>query len=168
MPPIPIIDSTTLDCSRVLYTKAQIYEVLPQKHEFAQLDAVILADMEKAEFAAYRDVRSNEWWCRGHMPQQPIFPGVLMVECAAQLSAFAQQVLVPEKGIVMGFGGIDKAKFRDPVYPPSRMIFVGRALDRRLRKFRCVVQAFVEGRMAFEGEIAGIRLKMQPATAEHA
>ncbi len=165
MPPIPILDSTALDTDRVLYTKAQIYEVLPQKHEFAQLDAVIHADVDNAEFAAIRDVRADEWWCRGHMPQQPIFPGVLMVECAAQLSAFAQQVLVPKKGLVMGFGGIDKAKFRDSVFPPARIIFVGRALDRRLRKFRCVVQAFVEGRMAFEGEIAGIRLKMQAVTA---
>ncbi len=167
MPPIPIIDSASLDCDRVLYTKTQIYEILPQKYEFALLDGIIHADVEHAKFAAYRDVRSDEWWCRGHMPQQPIFPGVLMVECAAQLSAFAQEILSPVPGIVLGFSGIERAKFRDSIYPPARVILVGRAFDQRLRKFRCEVQAFVDGRMAFEGEIAGIRLKMQPVSAGH-
>ncbi|MCG8404032.1 MAG: beta-hydroxyacyl-ACP dehydratase [Phycisphaerales bacterium] len=164
MPPIPIIDPNSLDCDRVLYTKEQIYDILPQKFEFAQLDGIIHGDTEAAVFAAYRDIHADEWWCRGHMPQQPIFPGVLMVECAAQLSAFAQQILVPEAEGVMGFGGVDKGKFRDSIYPPARLIFVGRAIDLRMRKFRCEVQAFANGRMAFEAEIAGIRLKMESAT----
>lgn len=159
MPPTSIIDPDSLDCDRVLYTKEQIYEVLPQKYEFAQLDAIIHGDTEAAQFAAYRDIREDEWWCRGHMPQQPIFPGVLMVECAAQLAAFAQKILVPEGDGVMGFGGVEKGKFRDSVYPPSKLILVGRAIDLRLRKFRCEIQGFVNGRMAFECEIAGIRLK---------
>jgi len=160
MPPAQILDPSSLDCDNVLFSREQIYAVLPQKYEFAQLDAVIHADRETLTFAAYRDVRDDEWWCRGHMPQQAIFPGVLMIECAAQLSAFAQHALLPSVEYVMGFGGIDGAKFRDSVFPPTRIIFVGRALDTRERKFSCEVQAFVEGRMAFQGRIAGIRLKI--------
>lgn len=160
MPPAQILDPTSLDCDNVLFSREQIYEVLPQKYEFAQLDAIIHADPEALTFAAYRDVRADEWWCRGHMPQQAIFPGVLMIECAAQLSAFAQHALRPTVDFIMGFGGIDGAKFRDSVIPPARIIFAGRALDTRERKFSCGVQAFVDGRMAFEGRITGIRLKL--------
>ncbi|MFQ5429351.1 MAG: 3-hydroxyacyl-ACP dehydratase FabZ family protein [Phycisphaerae bacterium] len=160
MPPLPIVDPSSLDCDRVLYGREDIYDVLPQRFEFAQLDGIIHADIEAGRFAAFRDVRSDEWWCRGHMPQQPIFPGVLMVECAAQLCAFAQSLLVPKNGPVMGFGGIQDAKFRDSVYPPARLIFVGCAIDRRIRRFISEVQAFVDGRMVFEGRIAGIRLKL--------
>ena len=160
MPPTPIMDLETLDCDRVLYDKAQIYEVLPQRYEFAQLDAIIHADVESALFAAYRDVRDDEWWCRGHMPRQAIFPGVLMVECAAQLSAFAQQMILPTEGYIMGFAGIDQAKFRDSIYPPGRIILIGHATEIRLRRFRCHVQAFVDGSMAFDGQISGIRLKI--------
>ena len=144
----------------MLFCKEQIYEVLPQKYEFAQLDGIIHADSEAMTFAAFRDVRADEWWCRGHMPQQAIFPGVLMIECAAQLSAFAQHALHPISGFIMGFGGIDGAKFRDSVMPPARIIFAGKSLDTRERKFICAVQAFVDGRMAFEGRISGIRLKL--------
>ena len=73
MPPTKILDPASLDCENVIYSREQIYEVLPQKYEFAQLDAVIHVDSEAETFAAFRDVRADEWWCRGHMPQQAIF-----------------------------------------------------------------------------------------------
>ncbi len=160
MPPTPIVDPESIQCDQPLYTREQIYQVLPQQFEFSQLDGIVLADQEAMVFAAYRDVRPDEWWCRGHMPKQAIFPGVLMIEAAAQLSAFSQQLLVPVPGAIMGFGGVDKAKFRDSIYPPARIIFIGRPTDTRLRRFRSEVQGFVDGTMAFEAEISGIRLKM--------
>lgn len=160
MPPVQILDPTSLDCENILFSREQIYEVLPQRYEFSQLDAIVHADSKAETFAAYRDVRADEWWCRGHMPKQAIFPGVLMIECAAQLSAFAQHALFPKIDFIMGFGGIDVAKFRDSVFPPARIILVGKALDTRERMFSCGVQAFVNSRMVFEGRITGIRLKI--------
>lgn len=160
MPPAQILDPASLDCENVAYSREQIYDVLPQKYEFAQLDAIIHADSAAETFAAFRDVRDDEWWCRGHMPQQAIFPGVFMVECAAQLSAFAQHTLNPIGEFTMGFGGIDRAKFRNSVIPPARIIFIAKALDTRERMFSCEVQAFVDGKMTFEGRITGIRLKI--------
>lgn len=160
MPPLTIMDPAALDCDNVLYDRNQIYELLPQRYEFSQLDAVILIDREEGLFAAYRDVRDDEWWCRGHMPQQAIFPGVLMLEAAAQVCAFSQKMLYPEMAGVMGFGGVTDAKFRESIYPPARIIFIGRVLDSRARRYTCAVQSFVEGRMAFEGVIRGIGLKL--------
>lgn len=161
MPPVSILDPATLDCNHVLFSREQIYRLLPQQYEFSQLDAIIHIDVPTGTFAAYRDVRPDEWWCRGHMPQQPIFPGVLMVESAAQLSSFAQSQFAPTgDDSVMGFGGIDRCKFRDSVFPPARVILVGRATDLRIRKFTCDIQGFVDGKMVFEAEIAGIRLKL--------
>ncbi|HWL94303.1 MAG TPA: 3-hydroxyacyl-ACP dehydratase FabZ family protein [Phycisphaerae bacterium] len=158
MPPAPVLDPASIDSNRVLFTRAQIYEVLPQRYEFSQLDGIIHADRENIVYAAYRDVRADEWWCRGHMPQQPIFPGVLMVESAAQLSAFIQYEMFPTAGI-MGFAGIEGAKFRDSIFPPARIILVAKAIDTRLRKFQSLVQGFVGGKMAFEGVISGTVLK---------
>ncbi len=160
MPPRLIADPSSIRCDQPVFTREQIYQVLPQQFEFSQLDGIVLADKEAMVFAAYRDVRPDEWWCRGHMPQQAIFPGVLMIEAAAQLSAFSQQLLVPMPGTIMGFGGVDGAKFRDSIYPPARIILIGRPTDTRQRRFRSEVQGFVDGKMAFEAEISGIRLKI--------
>ena len=159
MPPTAIFSPADINCDAPLYTRDEIYAVLPQQYEIAQLDGIVHIDAEGLIFAAYRDVRDDEWWCRGHMPGHPIFPGILMVEAAAQLSAFAQKIVYPERTEIMGFGGINNAKFRESVFPPARIILVARAIDTRLRRFACGVQSFVDGRMAFEGEIRGIMLK---------
>lgn len=159
MPPAPIMDPAALDCDRVLVSREELYKILPQQFEFSQLDGILLEDKVNGIFAAYRDVRPDEWWCRGHMPGQPIFPGVLMVESAAQLSAYMQQKLVPAAGIT-GFAGIDDTKFRDSVIPPARVILIAQALDTRPRKFQSLVQSFSNGRMVFEGKISGTRLKI--------
>lgn len=160
MPPPPILDLARLDCENIVFTRQQIYSMLPQQYEMSQLDAIIYEDREAAIFAAYRDVRVDEWWCRGHMPGSPIFPGVLMMEAAAQLSAFAQKRVCEDQSFIMGFAGVDEVKFRDSVIPPTRIILVGQALDKRERRFKCVIQSFVKGNMAFEGIISGMRLKL--------
>lgn len=168
MPPTAIIEPADLDCDNILYDRARIYELLPQRHEFSQLDSIIHIDCEAGVFAAFRDIREDEWWCRGHMPQQAIFPGVLMVEAAAQLCAFTQKMLYKGDLGVMGFGGITDAKFRESIYPPARIILVGHVDDSRARRYTCTVQAFVDGKMAFEGVIRGIALKIAPATIRQA
>lgn len=160
MPPPPILDLATLDCGSVLHSREEIYSFLPQRHEMSQLDGIIHVDRANMIMAGYRDVRPDEWWCRGHMPGSPIFPGVLMMETAAQLAAFAQHIFVPLPGVIMGFGGIDAAKFRGAVIPPARIILVNKAVDPRPRKFICATQAYVDGAMVFEGVIAGIQLKL--------
>ncbi len=161
MPPQAFLDPAALDCRRVVYSRGQIYELLPQAHEFSQLDGVVHLDKEAGVCAGFRDVRPDEWWCRCHMPGRPIFPGVLMMETAAQLAAFAQHLLAPApEGTVMGFGGVDRAKFRGSVVPPARIILVGKMVEARSRRFVCDVQSYVEGTMVFEGIITGMPLKM--------
>lgn len=160
MPPPNLLDPSTLDCSKVLYDREAIYKALPQKYEMAQLDGVIYADREQSMIAAYRDVRADEWWCRGHMPGNPIFPGVLMMESAAQCAAFTQNLFYPVDNAFMGFGGVDEAKFRDSVIPPARVVLICRMVEARSRRFICRIQAYVAKSMVFEGLIAGIQLKM--------
>jgi 3-hydroxyacyl-[acyl-carrier-protein] dehydratase len=159
MPPFPLVDLSQLDCGKVLYTREQIYQVLPQRYEFAQLNAIIHFDPADATAVAYRDVRPDEWWCRGHMPGNPLFPGVLMVESAAQLAAFAHHCWSPLSDGFMGFGALDKVKFRGSVTPPARILFAGRGVEHRSRRFVYEAQAFVNGVIVFEGVITGMRMK---------
>ena len=160
MPPPSLLDPATLDCSNVLYDREAIYKALPQRYEMSQLDGIIHVDREQTLIAAYRDVRADEWWCRGHMPGKPIFPGVLMMESAAQVAAFTQHLFYPVGNAFMGFGGVDEAKFRDSVIPPARVILICRMVEARSRKFVCAIQSYVEKSMVFEGLIAGIQLRL--------
>jgi 3-hydroxyacyl-[acyl-carrier-protein] dehydratase len=159
MPRPAILDLSTIDTSRLLYTREQIYKLLPQQFEFSQLDGIYHLDKEVGTIAGYREVRADEWWCRGHMPGFPIFPGVLMMESAAQLAAFGQLFILPIEGSIMGFGGVDDAKFRGSVIPPGRIEFLGRMIEARTRRFICDIQAYCNGALVFEGKITGMPLR---------
>lgn len=158
MPPTPIFDLSTVDQNRVVATRADIYKVLPQRYEFETIDGVLHIDPEQALMVAYRDIKADEWWCRGHLPGRPIFPGVLMVETAAQMAAYYSAVIQKDKRF-MAFGGIDDVKFRDTISPPARMILIGRALEIRSRRTIVEIQGFVNDRMVFTGKITGLPIE---------
>ncbi|MFO0973185.1 MAG: 3-hydroxyacyl-ACP dehydratase FabZ family protein [Phycisphaerae bacterium] len=155
MPPDPILDISTLDLQRVVTTRAEIYSVLPQRYEFETIDGVLYLDEARAILVAYRDIRADEWWCRGHLPGRPIFPGILMVETAAQMAAYFASAIRQDRRF-MAFGGMDDVKFRGAVTPPCRLILVGRELEFRPRRTVVEVQGYVDGRMVFEGKITGM------------
>jgi 3-hydroxyacyl-[acyl-carrier-protein] dehydratase len=157
MPPKPFLDLSALDVNKVIATHADIYKVNPHRHEFELLDGILMLDRQQGLVAGYRDARSDEFWVRGHIPGRPIFPGVLMIETAAQLVSYYVMSQEPGKGF-LGFGGVEGVKFRGAVTPGQRIIMTGRMVECRPR--RCVgeTQAFVDGNMVYEGLITGMWL----------
>lgn len=155
MPPEPLFDVSSIDTNRVQVDREDIYKINPQRFEFQQLDGIFLVDTKGCRIAGYRDVRDDEFWVRGHIPGRPIFPGVLMIESAAQLVSYYVMSQFPDKGF-MGFGAVDNVKFRGAVIPGERIILIGRMVE--IRQRRCVgsTQGFVDGRMVFEGVITGM------------
>lgn len=155
MPPALLFDPSSIDQGRLVATRAQIYEVLPHRHDFMQLDAVTMLDEQRGVAVAYRDVRMSEFWVKGHIPGRPIFPGVLMIEAVAQLASFATSRL-SGADTFLGLGGVDKVKFRGTVIPDCRMIILTKLLQARSRRWVWACQALVEDRLVFEGEITGM------------
>ncbi len=155
MPPQPFVELPEIDPANALADREAIAKVNPQRFEFAQLDGIHTLDVPNNIIIGYRDIRDDEFWVRGHIPGRPLFPGVLMIEAAAQLVSYYVTNLDPEKGFI-GFGGVDKVKFRGTVTPGQRIIFLGRMLQIRSRRCVGATQGFVDGQMVYEGEITGM------------
>jgi 3-hydroxyacyl-[acyl-carrier-protein] dehydratase len=155
-----LYDLNKVDFSQVICARQDIYKRLPHRFEFMQLDAVVHVDEAAAVAVAYRDVREDEWWVRGHVPGRPIFPGVLMLETAAQLAAFMSKELYGHKGFV-AFGGVDRCKFRDAVTPPARLYLICHQVENKPRRIAADCQGVVDGAVVFEAYIMGLTIPEQ-------
>ena len=98
----------------------QIQEIIPHRHPFLLLDYV--EDYEPGEYAvAYKCVSYREEFFAGHFPQEPVMPGVLIIEALAQVGAVAILSVEENKGKTAYFGAIDKAKFKRKVVPGDKL-----------------------------------------------
>ncbi|MBE6860277.1 MAG: 3-hydroxyacyl-ACP dehydratase FabZ [Ruminococcus sp.] len=102
--------------SDVLLNKEQIMEIIPHRDPFLLIDEVL--EMEVGvKIKARKYIKNDEFWFKGHFPDYPVTPGVLMIEMLAQAGAVCMLSKPEYKGKIAFFGGIDKAKFRRQVLP---------------------------------------------------
>ncbi len=155
MPPKAILDLSQIDLDKVVASRDEIYAWNPHRYEFQLLDAVVLLDYEQGLIVGYRDVKADEFWVRGHIPGRPIFPGVLMIETAAQLVSYYAMTRTQRRDFI-GFAGVSDVRFRGQVVPGDRLVMAGKMLDLRSRRCVGATQGFVRGEMVFEGVITGM------------
>jgi 3-hydroxyacyl-[acyl-carrier-protein] dehydratase len=155
MPPQPIVDLSTLNLNKIIIGKEEIRKANPQRFEMEHLDGILFIDTEQKKMVGVKEVRTDEFWVRGHIPDRPLLPGVIMIEAAAQLASFYTYYVLKFDGF-FGFGGVDEVKFRGTVTPPARLILAGVALDIRPRRSVCYIQGFVDEKMVFEGKVSGM------------
>jgi 3-hydroxyacyl-[acyl-carrier-protein] dehydratase len=158
MPPEMHFDPAALDLNRVLADEDAIRAINPQRFEMQQLTAIVHIDPTQDLIVGYKDVRPDEFWVRGHMPDYPLLPGVLMCEAAAQLCTYyiVSQGLM--RGDFIGFGGLENVRFRSPVHPGDRLVLVGKGIRLHRRQALFNVQGFVGTTMVFHADIIGVPL----------
>lgn len=155
------LDPSTLDLGRIVADKEAIRKLNPQRFEMEQIDAIVYTDVPNHIVAGYKDVRSDEFWVRGHMPDFPLMPGVLMCEAAAQLCGWysvAQNLLF---GDFIAFGGMDNVRFRGIVRPGDRFLLIGKATRVHRRQTIFAVQGFVSNNLVFHADIIGVPFKQE-------
>ncbi len=64
------------------------------------LSGIVHVDDDADTVIGVKDVTDHEFWVRGHIPGRPLMPGVMMIECAAQLCAYQTMKRHPEMGFI--------------------------------------------------------------------
>ena len=137
----------------------QLKRYLPRRYPFMLVDRVTACG-SNSWITGYKNVTINEPFFQGHFPQEPIMPGVLIIEALAQISgilAFINEGVTAEEGHLFLFAGVDKARFRAPVVPGDQLVLKSKLLlqKRDLYKFDC--KAYVADKLAASAQLMIMR-----------
>ena len=130
----------------------EFYDIIPQWLPFILIDCYV--DLRPGEGATgYKSVTYNEPFFAGHFPQEPVMPGVLIVEALAQVGAVAILSEEENRGKVAYFGGINSAKFRKKVVPGDRLKLECQIIKRKGPVGIGSATASVDGKVAVSAEL---------------
>ena len=90
-----------------------ICRIIPQRPPFLMVDKVLELDVEKHIAVCQKCIGANEPYLAGHFPNNPIFPGVLMIEAMAQTASIIGKAMMNGKEGVLLFASADEVKFLD-------------------------------------------------------
>lgn len=104
------------------YNLEQIKEVLPHRDPFLFLDEILEVNEEASTIVACKTFTEDLDIFKGHFPNLPITPGVIILEALAQAGAFLALSKEEYKGKIAYFIGADNVKWKNPVLPNDTVI----------------------------------------------
>ena len=155
MPTKPLLDFDFLSNQPVQYGIEEIRKRNPQRYEMEHLTAIVHLDSENQIIGGYKEVTEDEFWVKGHIPGQPLLPGVIMLEAGAQLSSFIFHSLIKDAPF-FGFAGLDEVRFRGTVKPGNRLFLMAKGINVKRRRGYFYTQGMVDGKLIFEAKVLGM------------
>ncbi|CAA0123837.1 3-hydroxyacyl-[acyl-carrier-protein] dehydratase FabZ [Halioglobus japonicus] len=132
-----------------------IRKYLPHRYPFLLVDRVVEVNTGES-IVAYKNLSVNEPFFTGHFPENPIFPGVLLLEAMAQAAGilgFLTQGKTNEDGSTYYFAGADNVRFRRPCIPGDRVMLRASLVSQRRGIWKFEVSSDVDGDMAASATI---------------
>jgi len=130
-------------------SKNEIINLLPHRDPMLLIDEI--QNIKKLNSATgIVNVKKNSFFVQGHFPDQPVMPGVLIVEAfgqtAAALTAHGLDKSTYENKLVF-LMGVEKARFRSPVIPDCKLLLKIEAIRSHGRVWKYKGQAFVDNKL---------------------
>ena len=131
----------------------RIMEYLPHRYPMLLVDRIIEFEPRR-RIVGLKNVTINEPFFRGHFPEHPIMPGVLLVEAMAQVGGLLLMDAVDDpQDKVVYFMSLNNVKWRRPVTPGDQVVFDVEMQNLRRRICRMKGKGLVEGRVVAEAEM---------------
>jgi len=134
---------------------ASIMALIPHRYPMLLLDRVV--DIRAVQSATgIKNVTVNESFFPGHFPNDPIMPGVMIVEAMAQAAAVLVIASLGEaaRGASVYFMGIEEARFRRPVRPGDTVRLEVESLRHKLGVWKFKGRAMVDGQTSAEAQFS--------------
>jgi beta-hydroxyacyl-ACP dehydratase FabZ len=133
-----------------VYSIMDIMSFLPHRYPFLLVDRIVEIDGDK-RIVGLKNVTINEPFIQVHFPGAPVMPGVLIIECMAQVAGVMIYRDMPDKDKkLIYFTTIENAKFRRPVLPGDQLRVEMQLLNRRTNFGKMNGQATVDGKLVAE------------------
>lgn len=136
------MDKQTMDIGQILTT-------LPHRYPFLLVDRVLELEPGK-RIVAIKNVTMNEPQFTGHWPENPVMPGVLILEAMAQAGGIMLLCLADDSGKTPFFAGADEVRWRKQVRPGDQLVMEATLERRRGNVGRARAVARVNGEVAAE------------------
>ena len=134
--------------------KQDIKRYLPHREPFLFVDGV--TEIIKDEYIkGFKEVKEEEYYFKGHFPEYPVMPGVIIIEAMAQMGGIlVMSKLEDPQNYLTFFAKIDKVRFRNKVLPGDTIIFKCSLLG-PFRRGICHMQglAYSNGKLCAEAEL---------------
>jgi 3-hydroxyacyl-[acyl-carrier-protein] dehydratase len=136
----------------MVFDLLQIKEILPHRYPFLLVDRIL--EMSETHIVGLKNVTANEPHFQGHFPEKAVMPGVLIIECMAQVAG----VLIGKRTVdahkkLMLLASIDHARFRQPVGPGDQLRIEATITNFRSTAAKVSGKALVDGKVVAEAEL---------------
>jgi len=150
---IKISKAPDIQGKKPIMDSKKIKEILPHRDPFLFIDEIY--ELKENYILGLKHVKADEYYFKGHFPEYPILPGVIITEAMAQIGGILvlSKVPDPEKYLTF-FAKMDKVKFKNKVFPGDTIIFKCNLLN-PVRRGICQMKgfAFVNDRLCAEAEL---------------
>ncbi len=144
-----------------------ILQTLPHRYPFLLVDRIL--ELEPGKRAVgIKNVTINEPFFQGHWPEQPVMPGVLILEAMAQVAGVMLLTMLEnkDKNVTAFMAGVDRVRFRRTVRPGDQLVIEAVMVRQKGNMGRVQAEAKVDDQVACEGEFSFALVEQEEPSQE--